>query len=91
MTFYKILKNYLENIKITLVRKAKRIAAFQNKVKVSSVFPVVHFAQSIIFKYNQGEFRDFKHLMERNAGCCAIHTCCGNHSYVFLFSGVSCM
>lgn len=72
----------LENI--MLVRKAKRKGALQNKFKVSQMFPVVHFAQSIIFEYNQGDIRDLKDLMKRNAGCCDIQS-------VILFSGFSCM
>lgn len=67
-----------------LVRKAKRKGALQNKFKVSQMFPVVHFAQSIIFEYNQGDIRDFKDLMKRNAGCCDIQS-------VVLFSVFSCM
>lgn len=47
-----------------LDRKAKRKVIYKNKVKVSQVFPLIYFVGSIIFKYNQGEFRDFREVKE---------------------------
>lgn len=66
--YFSVFKNildYLENKIIALDRKAKRKVVYKNKVEVSQVFTLICFVGRIIFKYNQGEFRDFREVKEK--------------------------